>query len=128
MISLTLRCNARRYGQSLSILISCNTCYLSSKKLHWLNFFLISTFRRFRGFVVQNESTESAEIFQTLKIFHLTFSKSLKALLNCLYLTCDFEYLTLRCNAKRYSQSLSAKIATLGLLKKRCFETKIMTS
>ena len=52
------------------------------------------------------------------------FLEILKALLNCVYLTCDFKYLTLRCNVRRYSQSLPAKMATLGLLKIKVFWNK----
>ena len=60
--------------------------------------------------------------------FSFNFLEILKAHLNCVYLTCDFIYLTLRCNARRYSQSLSAKMATLGLLKTKVFWNKDMTS
>ena len=56
---------------------------------------VFSTFRRFRGFAVQSESAESAEIFS------FNFLEILKALPNCVYLTCDFEYLALRCYTKR---------------------------
>ena len=35
---LTLKCSARRYSQSLSIVVSFDPCCLSSKKLSWLNF------------------------------------------------------------------------------------------
>ena len=36
---LNVRCNSTRISQSLLILVPCNPCcYLSSKKLYWLNF------------------------------------------------------------------------------------------
>ena len=35
---LALRCNARRYSQSLLIVVSLDPCCLSSKKLPWLGF------------------------------------------------------------------------------------------
>ena len=65
-----------------------------------------------------------AEVFKSWRIL-FNFLKILKALLNYVYLIlCDFEYLTLRCNARRPGQPLSAKMATLGLLKVKILRSK----
>ena len=72
---------------------------------------------------MHSESAESAEIFRFFQNENVSFN-FLESLLNCVYLTCDFEYLTLRCNVRRYIQSLSAKMTALGLLKVKIFRNK----
>ena len=93
-----LRCNARRYSQSLSIVVSLDPCCLSSKKLSWINccvtivdWKLISTLKNYKRIFCLVMTRSFLNLVPIMRIANWTrISQSLSLLIShypCCYLS-----------------------------------------